>query len=491
LPAATHAFDQSISSQNPKLANTFLQWTISDQEATQLAKWDVLILDMENQINNPGAIKKIRQLHPDITILAYVSSQEIRNDVYTDDQISLRRQMFAGIPEEWYLRDIQGQKISFWPETWMLNISDECPLVNGERFNDYLPQFIQNNILSTGLWDGVFYDNLWDSVSWLNNGQIDLNSDSRAEVPDILNQSWRTGVLGMLQKTRQLIGYDYILMANSSSFADYHKYLNGRLYEDFPVLGDGQGTWQAMISDYQKLKKINVSPQIYIVNSTNNFQTNYQKMRFGLATCLLFDDLYFSYDRKVSDHNQTWWYDEYNLSLGLPQGPAYLASTTSATEPLWRRDFQNGSVLLNNNLNSVTTDLGENNLKRLPGQQDPKVNNGSAIGGVVISYLDGLILEKRITLPNEYFKNGYSYEVYNSLGQKIHSPIKLTVKDYKLGQLVKIDSAGKAITTKVRAITKGLKLPQILAWAVSRGTKYDVLAIDINSDGLKEYLIAK
>jgi len=239
------------------------------------------------------------------------------------------------------------------------------------------------------------------------------------------------------------------------------------------------------------LKKINVWPQIYVINSTNNLQTDYQKMRFGLATCLLFNDLYFSYDKKVSDHNQIWWYDEYNFSLGLPRGPAYLASTTSATEPLWRRDFQNGSVLLNNNLNSVTVDLGGNNLKRISGRQDKKTNNDLAVRNIVISYLDGLILEKKITLTNEYLKNGYDYSVYNSLGQTIHSPIKLTVKNYKPGQLIKVDSKGRAATVKARVMPKNFKLPKALVWASQKGARYDILAADVNGDGLKEYLIAK
>ena len=37
----------------PRLANYFLKWEMTETEAKELARWDLLILDMENQENNP------------------------------------------------------------------------------------------------------------------------------------------------------------------------------------------------------------------------------------------------------------------------------------------------------------------------------------------------------------------------------------------------------------------------------------------------------
>ncbi len=54
----------------PRLANYYLEWSLSDEEALNLAKWDLLILDMEVQENSPEAILKIRNYNPNIKILA-------------------------------------------------------------------------------------------------------------------------------------------------------------------------------------------------------------------------------------------------------------------------------------------------------------------------------------------------------------------------------------------------------------------------------------
>src|SRR5680860_684522 len=67
----------SLKSVYPRLANYYLKWELSDDEARQLAKWDLLVLDMEVQENSPEALALIKKLNPQVIILAYVTSQEI------------------------------------------------------------------------------------------------------------------------------------------------------------------------------------------------------------------------------------------------------------------------------------------------------------------------------------------------------------------------------------------------------------------------------
>ncbi len=64
--------DYSSARVAPKRANYYLSWEISDAKARELAKWDLLILDMETQVSSLSALKKIRQLNPNIIILAYI-----------------------------------------------------------------------------------------------------------------------------------------------------------------------------------------------------------------------------------------------------------------------------------------------------------------------------------------------------------------------------------------------------------------------------------
>ena len=86
----------------------------------------------------------------------------------------MRRKLAAGIGESWYLTDTENNKITFWPGTWMLNVADNAPEINGLKLNKYIARFVAQEILSSGVWDGVFYDNAWKDVKWLAGDALSL-----------------------------------------------------------------------------------------------------------------------------------------------------------------------------------------------------------------------------------------------------------------------------------------------------------------------------
>lgn len=418
LASDINSKSNNLSSKNPKLANIFLGWSINDQDVIELAKWDVLILDMENQINNPERIKKIRELNPNIIILAYVSSQEIRDDVYLYDNIDLRKKIFENIDESWYLK-FDNKKISFWPETWMINSTNYSPVVNKKRWNDYLPEFVASEIISTGLWDGVFYDNLFDSIFWLNNGKIDLDQNGLIDSADFSSEAWRQGNIKILQKTRELIGYNYIILANSSSYPLYHKYLNGRVFENFSNPFEGKDLWIDKIDSYKSIYNINVYPKIYIFNSTENDFSDYDKMRFSLVSSLLFDDVYFSFDKGVSEHSQTWFYDEYNFNFSYP----LTIATQNKENGVWQRIFKNFMVILNTNDYQVEIDW-PNGWKKIYSQNDGLEEK------LILLPKEGLILEPILDINNHVFKNKSEYSAFNFSGKKVYSSYVLSSSDF-------------------------------------------------------------
>src|SRR3989338_6697430 len=65
---------------SPKRANYYLAWEIPPSKITELARWDLLILDMETQVRSLSALKKIRELNPNIIMLVYITPQEIKNN---------------------------------------------------------------------------------------------------------------------------------------------------------------------------------------------------------------------------------------------------------------------------------------------------------------------------------------------------------------------------------------------------------------------------
>ncbi|PKM91329.1 hypothetical protein CVU82_01890 [Candidatus Falkowbacteria bacterium HGW-Falkowbacteria-1] len=415
----------------PKVANYFLKWTIADYEVTELAKWDLLILDMEVQVNSRQNLKKIRELNPNIIILAYITSQEANANIYSDQwsyNATLRKKLVDSIVDGWWLKNKDGNRTTFWEGTYLLNMSDSAKTNNnGQRWNDFLPEFVNKEIISTGLWDGVFYDNIWGDVAWVR-GDFDINNDGQADSIKNVNDGWSNGVKKMLKKTRDLIGDKYLILGNGKVFLDYQSLLNGVMFEGFPASWESNGNWSGILSTYSKIDNDNNSPKITIVNSYDGSRQNYQKMRFGLATTMLENHGYFSFDFDVSSHNQIWWYDEYDVSLGKARSAAYNLLDRTITDyknSLWRRDFENGVVMVNSSDKEQLYVFKGEEFEKINGTQDRSVNNGSIINFIKLKANDAIMLLKRAssvaTIKNNSFNNGDFIRVFNKQGQQSRS----------------------------------------------------------------------
>jgi hypothetical protein len=407
----------------PHLVNYYLEWSLSDSEAINLAKWDMLILDMEVQENSPEAIRTIRNLNPDIKILAYITSQEIIDYSQQSWQIkaSLRAKLYDQIDDSWWLRDYQGNKISFWQGTKMLNMTAGAgDSINNEKWNEFLPRFVDEEILSTGLWDGVFYDNTWGDISWLNNANIDINNDKQKTSNDYRDNAWNQGTKKMLRISRNL-NPEAIIIGNGRVFYEYQRYLNGMMLENFPSSWENGGNWSGSMQTYLKLKDYNKEPQTSIVLAFNDQGKPYQKMRYSLASTLM-ENGYFGYNESVYKQAGLSFYDEYEFSLGQPQSQAdNLLSNSSEMKPgLWRRDFENGVAVLNSSQGKKSYFFEKEEFEKLKGDQAPEINNGTIVNYVNLEPEDAVILKKRQTeIEDAVFDNGAYVRVFNKNGKQM------------------------------------------------------------------------
>lgn len=396
----------------PRKANYYLAWDISSAKVAELAKWDLLILDMEIQINNPDALRQIRKLNPDIIILAYITPQEIRKDASTCLGV-MRRKLVAGISEQWYLTDADNNRFTFWPGTWMLNIADNAPVVNGIRFNQYLANFVSKEIISSGFWDGVFYDNAWENLVWLTGHNADLDKDGISDAgPD---EHWQNGTRSLYSMTRNLTGGKYIIVGNGANEA-YKDDLNGVMLENFPPLA-----WKESMRLYDRNQDGTIEPRINIINANTankGSKDNFRKMRFGLASALLLDG-YYSFDYGDKDHSQTWWYDEYGVQMGDAAGnAASMNNTPKYGDDVWKREYDHGIAIVNPTQQSQNVDLG-GEYEKIIGQQDPKVNDGSIVSQVTLGAKDGLLMLKTFqSVKNLVFANGNFLRFFDISGNR-------------------------------------------------------------------------
>jgi hypothetical protein len=166
--------------------------------------------------------------------------------------------------------------------------------------------------------------------------------------------------------------------------------LNGGLIEG--ILGTNYApekwaSWSEMMRWYRKTMAAIAEPKLVAFNQHGD-KADYQALRYGLGSCLL-DDGYFSFTDKAQNYTTLLWFDEYDANLGqASQAPV----TTAWQNGVYRRNFENGIVLVNPRGNGPREVTLEQDFKRISGKQAPAVNNGQVTRKVQLNDRDGIIL---------------------------------------------------------------------------------------------------
>lgn len=381
----------SLDASYPRLANLYWRNPITPDVAKELAKWDLLVLDMTAQYYSADAIKEIRKINPQIIILAYTTATEMpigRLDAVEPGGAGLWHDLASEDDNKWHLKNYQGKEIVFWPGNVMMNLGLKNS--DGQTYSDYLINFYNDKILSSGLWDGLFFDTAWKNISWLDKN-IDIDGDGKKDSENKINAGWQNYNSAFYAGLRKKIGSSYLIIANGDG--DYGAYANGRMLESFPEIWEGG--WIGSMKNYQINAGIGYKPRFNIINSDSDNtgkQNDFRAMRYGLTSALLFDG-YYSFDYGTNLREQLWWYDEYDADLGQPIGPAknFITGSKIISEGIWQREFENGIVLVNSIPKAKTIKLDEF-YRKLNGSQDQQVNDGSRVQVVTIPANDGLIL---------------------------------------------------------------------------------------------------
>lgn len=256
--------------------------------------------------------------------------------------------------------------ITFWPHSWLLNLSTYCPPVvisstlGAETWAEYNAR-VAAGLLADPLWDGILLDRSDPNESWLIGA-----STARSIDPDQSNTllsdytafdaAWNEGLRRYEAALRAAVGGEKIIFANWGM--PNYDLLNGNNFEGFP---DDQGAaygepwrtavfgpWFAKGSYFEWLEQAQ-QPNLTMIETYEvdggpdptggdfdnpcddpGFTPNYRKMRFGLATALLHDG-YFSYEINTNGHGSLCllWFDEYD---NAGQGRGYLGQPLGAAQ---------------------------------------------------------------------------------------------------------------------------------------------------------------
>jgi len=389
---------ETASDKYPRTANYYLLSGSNlegESAITNLSSFDLLVLPAEAQLYNKTFFTEARKKNPDIIILAYVPTVSY-NNLYWND--SLHKSLKSGIQSSWWLKNSTGSNISIWPGTSALNLNS--------GWAEYLASYAATSVYGSGLWDGIFFDEV---------------NDSAPSGSTVTNSQWADGYANLFKTTRTAVGSKAIIITNGSSSSTFRSYINGRMFESFPTPWEGDGDWDTVTKNYLDMEDtVGYDPIFFLNGNTGNTgnQNNYQAVRFGLTSALL-GGAYFGFDYGTESHAQIWEYDEYDAYLGEPKGePEDLLNLNNTTikESVWGRDFTNGKIVVNSTNQNQTVSL-DGDYEKLHGTQDPTINNGAIVSRVTVPAEDGLILLRPIEkINNTSYTNGAFARIYDAKG---------------------------------------------------------------------------
>jgi hypothetical protein len=319
-------------------------------------------------------------------------------EVYDDPDNPANRDMRDKLyTNHWWLLNAAGRKVQWTSQyrAWDVNLTTWPRAdADGRRWPQWLAEreyavfFREIPELDVVFLDGVGAPRV--TADWNLDGKDDDSKD-----PGVLaahyaghRAEWRR--LRQLAPERLLIGNTDNDLANT----EWQGQLDGGFLE--ALMGaswslESRVGWNRMMDRYRAVLRNTRPPRIVGFN-VHGSPRDYRLFRYAYTSCLL-DDGYFSFTDSSRGYSSVPWFDEYDHKLGnaLTRPPAGAWS-----EEVWRRDFQNGVVLVNPTSSARTVKL-ERGLARLAGRQDPANNDGAAVSRVTLAPKDGIVL-RRLTV---------------------------------------------------------------------------------------------
>jgi hypothetical protein len=343
-------------------------------------------------------VKKLKALNPNTKVFLYerpetqtIPMDPTFSDLYTQIQNA-----------QWWLTTsgTSGSKVlsDYGNGHYILNTTAYARKDSSGRtwiqwYANWLQQkYVAPNPAIDGLYtDNVFYkprrDGDWD-LNGTTDSQNDATTQSRyrqgyAQFADLLR-----GYSGKMQLANVA---DWGL--SNANVSEYAGKYNGGVWEHFMGRSysvEAWAGWAESMNNYRRIMAKLAAPKL-LVCAAEGQPTDYQFVRYALATCSM-DDGYFAYTDINKQYQGVPWYDEYGVKLGnATSGPA----TSAWQSGVYRRNFENGIILVNPKGNGARTVTLEADFVKIKGTQATSVNNGATVRTVTLQDRDGIVLLRK------------------------------------------------------------------------------------------------
>ena len=344
-------------------------------------------------------VKKLKALNPNTKVFLYArpESQQIpMNSAYAELYTKITN-------ESWWLTTsgTGGSKVlsDFGNGYYLVNTTPSARKdASGKTWMQWYATWLQQNYLAPNpAVDGIYTDNvLWKprrDGDWDMNGS--LNSQNDVATQKLYRQGFAQFSDSMLSASggKPNIANVADWINAGADLTEYQGKYNGGLIEH--MLGRSYSVetfagWAEMMKGYRKVMATLAAPK-YAICATEGSPTDYQFVRYGLASCLM-DDGYFAFTDLSHQYHGVPWFDEYGVKLGnATSGP----STSAWQSGVYRRNFDNGIVLVNPKGNGTRTVTLEADFVKIKGTQVPTINNGATVRTVTLQDRDGIILLRK------------------------------------------------------------------------------------------------
>jgi hypothetical protein len=312
-----------------------------------IARYDEVVFDASPITEyRPDALAALRQRHPGIKLLAYVTGHNIWYAAAPDSNVHYPTRYWRTV------RDLDGFLYNQLGNQYGLtNLAfANVNLAKRDGSGRYvvaeaLAQLFYDAIVSKGTWDGLFIDTYCSSISWSQTPteQIDYVRAGYATIQDF-DAAWQAGTDALAVKLRQLSGSTEILVGNCLAGSKY-AWFNGWMVENFPF--QNGGTWdENMYRDpggYFASEKGYLSPRYnHIFTAAGGLTTPYdadntRRVRLGLGSASLGEGFgVFGFSGRVTSTYpyHRWWYDEYAVDRATGRSTTLLKDTGWLGQPL-------------------------------------------------------------------------------------------------------------------------------------------------------------
>ncbi|HEX4268181.1 MAG TPA: putative glycoside hydrolase [Steroidobacteraceae bacterium] len=397
----------------PRIAGIQISTPFDYNDATfqaQLAKQSITVLNDWPGMNPGGesmktVVQQIKAINPNALVFLYTDSDE----QFTDPSNSAWATLINQINQmKWWLytsTSLTGAVASFYGNGGMtINNTPDTPKdAQGDDAIDYITKYFVNNEYTpnTNI-DGFFMDNVFTTPrvagDWYRNGAVLQPSNAQAQA------AIQSGYERWFSLAHQLMPGKYQIGNIATWYspgatpvpAGFKGMTEGGEIEG--LIGQSWSTetwdgWQGMENQYFQIMAAVNAPKLVIFNQQDN-PTNYQSMRYGLASCLM-NDGYYNFTSNTSTYSGFYWFDEFNANLGAETSTPPAAAWQKG---VWRRDFANGIALVNPKGNGAQTVQLGGTFVKLKGTQAPSVNNGQTVTSVTLQDRDGIILLRQAAL---------------------------------------------------------------------------------------------